>query len=276
MDFGRGTILCLGDSITEQGWGCKGGLGWVALLADAYRRRADLINHGYGGYTCRTLTPIALPLLAQHSGPPHLLTILFLGHNDSNTQVEQHVPEAEYSARCTALLVAAARVSQCVLCLGPGPVDNRRWPTRSNAAVARYNDSALAACQAARAQLAASAPSGAPPCPLLFRSFYAAATGAASEPVHAAVAEGSEAPPASAPPPTWPDLLSDGLHLSPLGNQLLAQVVLQALQEHAPQLLPHSLPMDFPPWNALPVDDKDLCHSAFTPEALQAFRKRAE
>ena len=265
---GRAQILCLGDSITEQGWGCKGGLGWVALLSDAYRRRADVTNRGYGGYNTRSLTPVALQLLAQPRPQRLLLCTVFLGANDANSQPEQHVPLPEFTARMTALLVAAAAQAACVLCIGPGPVDNRRWPTRTNAAVAQYNDAAHAACAAARASAGAGAP------PLLFCSLLAEATGTASGPSHAVIPEGSSILASSrAPPPAWVDLLSDGLHLSSAGNLALAGLVLKTLESQCPSAAPAALPLDMPPWALIPVDSGSAADAAFTPQALAAFRK---
>jgi lysophospholipase L1-like esterase len=264
---GREAILCLGDSITEQGWGKKGGLGWLQQLADAYGRRADVLNRGFGGYTTRTLLPIALPLLASRatSQPPYLLVTVFLGANDANSQAEQHVPIEEYRARLCGLLAAAARVARCVVCIGPGPVDNRRWPTRSNAAVAAYNDAAFAASASAREAV--------PGTPILFSSLLAEATGTPSGPSHARVVEGSDIPPTNKLPVPWLDFLSDGLHLSSNGNAALASLLLRVLQEQCPSVAPAALPWDFPPWNQIPVDERDAASASFTQEALLAFRK---
>jgi lysophospholipase L1-like esterase len=253
---GREQILCLGDSITEQGWGCKGGLGWLAILANAYRRRADVLSRGYGGYTTRTLSPPALQLLAQPAAR-YLLITVYLGSNDLNAQPEQHVPLAEYTQRLQALLLAAAAVARCVLCLGPGPMDDRRWPQRSNAASAAYNAAARAACAGARAAAGAAAP------PILFASLL---------PEGPTPGEGSALGAARDPAP-WLDLLSDGLHLSSAGNVELAALVLRTLAAQCPAVAPEALPYDFPAWSAIPVDAHDAAAAAFTPEALAAFRK---
>jgi hypothetical protein len=89
--------------------------GWLAILSDAYRRRADVTNRGFGGYTTRTLTPVAARALNVPDAR-FALTVIFIGTNDANTQQAQHVPLAEYEARLRGLLDAAARVSNVVLC----------------------------------------------------------------------------------------------------------------------------------------------------------------
>ena len=251
---GREQVLCLGDSITEQGWGTKGGVGWVAILANAYRRRADVTNRGYGGYTTRSLSPLALALLAAPQR--YLLVTVFLGANDMNAQPEQHVPLAEYGARLQRLLEAAAGRARCVLCLGPGPVDDRRWPHRSNAAAAAYCAEARAACARARAST--------PGATFLFASLLGG-EGGALLPEGSALGACRDAVP-------WLDALSDGLHLSPAGNERLAEAVLRAVAGGCPEAAPEALAWDFPPWGEVPVDSGDAAAAAFTPAALAAFR----
>ena len=207
-------ILCLGDSITFEGWGDGGSTGWLALLQAAYLHRASVINSGYAGYTTRTLGPIAESILTSRpQREPYLAVTVFLGANDAS-QGEQHVPVEEYRSRLGAMLAAAAQVARLVVCIGPGPVDSGRWRTRSNAAVAAYNDAALAACASARCAC--------PATPIRFVSLLAEATGTPSGPHHARIAEGASAP--------WAGLLRDGLHLSSAGNALLARLVLGVLQ----------------------------------------------
>jgi lysophospholipase L1-like esterase len=253
------TILLLGDSITEQGWGVKGGVGWVGLLANAYGRRADVLNRGFGGYTTRTLAPAAARILGV-PGAAFALTVVFLGSNDANSAAAQNVPLPEFAARLRALLDAAAAVSRAVLCVAPGPVDDRLWPTRSCAAAAAYG---RAAAGAAAAAAAAAAPRGVP---VAFASLLEAATGSLDAP-----AEASATAP-GAPPPAWVELLSDGLHLSSAGNAALFRLVLDALKRDAPRALPAALPLGFPSWAAVPAGPGDEAAAAFTDAALDALR----
>jgi len=218
-----------------------------AILADAYRRRADVLNRGFGGYTTRSLEPIVLRACAaaRAGGAPRFgLATLFLGANDANAQAEQHVPVDEYARRLEAMALALAGVSYCVVVIGPGPVDNRRWPTRSNAAAAAYGDAARGVV--ARAREAAAAAGAA----LLFAPFFEAATGGFPR-----VKEGSEAPLSVTARPElhWVDALSDGLHLSSAGNAALAEAVLRAVREGCPAAAPEGWREDFPHWIKVPV-----------------------
>jgi lysophospholipase L1-like esterase len=253
----RREVVCFGDSITEQGWGSKGSCGWVAMLADAYRRRCDVVNRGFGGYTTRTLQPIvARAVAATTRGARFALATLFLGANDANAQPEQHVPVAEYGARLEAMAASLAGVADCVLVIGPGVVDNRRWPSRSNAAAGAYADAAREAAARAAAGLAAAAAAAGGGGPgaagaILYVSFFEAATGGRSR-----VPEGSEAPLSvtALPELAWVDALSDGLHLSSAGNALLAGAVLRAVREGCPRAAPEAFAQpDFPHWSEISV-----------------------
>lgn len=255
--FPRGIVLCLGDSITEQGWGMKGNRGWVAELASAYARKADIVNRGYGGYTTRTLSPVASRVFAgmDAGGVRAALTTVFLGANDSNRDTgsrapaaeDQYVPIIEYETRLLAMARAAAARSECVVVIAPGPIDDRRWTTRSNVDVAAYG--------AAAARVATAAG-------VLFVDLLAAAGG--PFPDRSKLMTDAEAP--------WLDLLSDGLHLSAAGNALLADRVLAAVRAGAPHVSPEGLPMDFPPWGTIATGPGDEADKACTEEALKGFR----
>ena len=48
-------ILLIGDSLTQLGYSDSGK--WVALLADLFQRKCDVINRGFSGYTTRSIKP---------------------------------------------------------------------------------------------------------------------------------------------------------------------------------------------------------------------------
>lgn len=256
--FPRRIILCLGDSITEQGWGMKGNRGWVAELASAYARKADIVNRGYGGFTTRTLSPIADRVFTamDKDGLRAVLTTIFLGANDANCdtglrgpgQPEQFVPVAEYESRLSVLTQKAKERSDVVVVIAPGPIDDRRWPTRSNAVVSTY-------CAAA-ARVAAMEN-------VLFVDLLAATGG----PFHdrSKFMTDAEAP--------WLDFLSDGLHLSASGNALVAEKILSVVKLHAPHASPEGLPMDFPNWAFIGTGPNDEANKALEESALKDFRQ---
>ena len=239
----------------------------MSILSDAYRRRADLLNRGFGGYNSRTLTPIVRHACAaaRSTGTRFALATLFLGANDACSEPLQNVPADEYKDRLEAMIAQIAHVADAIVVVGTGPVDIRRWPNRSNAAAAAYNDAAEAATASAIRHLTKAGY----PCKVLFVSLYAALTG-----TREAIAEASAAPLSvtSMPQLAWLDALSDGLHLSSSGNSALAALVLDHVRRGAPAASPEGMPEDWPHWSQIPVGAEDQAEAAFTEEAVAARR----
>ncbi len=65
------------------------------------------------------------------------------------------------------------------------------------------------------------------------------------------------------PDDAWKALLSDGLHLSPSGQELLFELIMSAVQSAYPDALPDALPMHFP--HHADIDDKDPIRSFSLP-----------
>lgn len=74
----RPAFVCFGDSITQRGFAP----GWTGMLADAYQRKADVINRGYSGYNTRWALQL-LPRVFPAGAPPPELVTLFFGANDA-------------------------------------------------------------------------------------------------------------------------------------------------------------------------------------------------
>lgn len=98
----RPVILLLGDSLTEQGFGMQGRVGWAGLLAAAYSRRADVVQRGYFGYNTNHIVQHVLPSVLQndimrnHQGDLLFATV-FVGANDAVLAGNaQHVPLETY------------------------------------------------------------------------------------------------------------------------------------------------------------------------------------
>jgi lysophospholipase L1-like esterase len=77
----RPQFVTFGDSITQRGFSA----GWTSLLADAYQRRADVINRGYSGYNSRWALQLLDHVFPQPTAalPPPRLATVFFGANDA-------------------------------------------------------------------------------------------------------------------------------------------------------------------------------------------------
>ena len=308
----REEVCAFGDSITQHGH-MAAAHGWVCGLQEAYRRRADVLNRGYSGYSSR----FARAMLPRIFGAErrYLFTTVFFGANDAAdaaSKPAQHVPLEEYEENM-AVIVEAARavrvgsgggasgacggaermqaqvilpspypsptpthpprpqVSRCVLVIGPPPVCEVRWDNRSLARARAYGDAAKRVALAA----GAAAGAGAPAAPILFLSAFDLLVDA---PAHGSVVEeGRPLPPAGpvAPgAPHWHAFLSDGLHLSPAGNDLLSRAVLAAIAAGCPSIAPSALTIDFPVWSDVPPPPH-YSAAAFGDEALATLHAEA-
>ncbi|KIZ01037.1 hypothetical protein MNEG_6922 [Monoraphidium neglectum] len=79
----RSNILLFGDSLTELG--TSPASGWSNALADRYKRRADVINRGFGGYTSKQGLEILPEILETIDLGRTLLAVVWFGTNDAAT-----------------------------------------------------------------------------------------------------------------------------------------------------------------------------------------------
>lgn len=211
----------------------------ASLAAPPSPSQADVVLRGYSGYTTEwalQIAPSVLPPLGTPGAPPPpAAVVIAFGANDAalpdRGSARQHVPVKRYASNVRALVAAArAAGARTVVVVSPPPVDD--------------------AARVLNAEVKYGAPADRPPDRTLEASGrYAAAA------VAAATAEG--ATPLNAwrlfqdARPDWaPALLSDGLHLTPAGNEALAGAVAGALAEADPSLDPGALPWDFPAHDA--------------------------
>jgi isoamyl acetate esterase len=250
----RPAIVLLGDSLTQMGWGVDGHVGWVSLLANAYTRRADILNRGYSGYNTRHAVQQLLSRLwndppttprSSSDASTILFATIWFGANDSALPGQsQHIPIDEYIQNLTTL-VQSFQVERKipVILLTPPPVDEKRWmkywgrdesrepPDRQLHVTREY-------CQACR-NVAVDQN-----CLLLD--------------VFDLLGGNNEG---NGPEPAFSIHLSDGLHLSESGNTLVYEGLMTLVQNQIPNLAPmggdgkhetSGIPMQEPLW-------KDLC-----------------
>jgi len=108
----RPVILLLGDSLTQQGFGMNGGVGWASLVANTFSRRADVLNRGYSGYNSRHVCDILERSILPSNFQDVLFCTVFLGANDAALPGElQHVPLDEYEANLGTIVTQVRCVS---------------------------------------------------------------------------------------------------------------------------------------------------------------------
>jgi lysophospholipase L1-like esterase len=152
----RPAIVLFGDSLTQQGFGVDGKVGWASLLAAAYSRRADVLNRGFSGYNTNHAIDLLPKLFGSSPDNDILFCTVFFGANDAALVGEpQHVPMEQYTENLRTIVASIRERSQSsksfpIIIMTPPPVDEEAWATwrnlavcdRSNQAARAYGDQA--------------------------------------------------------------------------------------------------------------------------------------
>ena len=237
----RGKILLLGDSITQLSSSVALS-GWGAHLADVYQRRADVYNRGFSGYNTDWFLTYAQSPQGQddiwdiHNNAPDSvkLVTIFFGANDASDAIlnpRHHVPLDRFQ-RNLAEIVTLCRQKLSpnvrIIFISPPPVHHE---SRLLYQIQRYGAEkatgelertlelsglyADAVCSVAKEfQL---------PCLNLWKEMQVSCSNSVAD----ALNSNSE---------PWNQYLSDGLHLSKLGNEFLAQRLIQLIDESYPDI----------------------------------------
>lgn len=201
-------FLLYGDSITQRAFAVET-RGWVAQLANAYVRHADIINRGLSGYNSEWCLKVAPQILNEYS---HLeLTIVFIGVNDCYLPInpQQHVPLDRYR-RNLAEILAIAKTKGRVLVLCPTFVDIDAWE-RQRISVGKVLDRSVD----------------------FTKQYHDACYEVATECACASVKTWTYFVDAS-----QEDMFTDGLHLSSSGNDLMFKLITDAIENNWPELKP--------------------------------------
>lgn len=246
----RPTILLFGDSITQFGFGVDGAVGWVSMLANAYTRRADVLNRGFSGYNTRHALDV-LPSLLGDDGTPSpicqsLFCTVFFGANDAALPgTRQHVPVEEYGKNIR-LIVEKLRTKLKgpgdsghvpVILITPPPVHDKEWEKwctemgrdksqRTNEVSRTYGET----LKAVGAEMG---------CPVL--DTYDLLGGDKSG---------------------FEKHLTDGLHLTGSGNELVYNGLMSMIRAKYPELAPMEYDDDKAGSTGIPMEEKlwtDLC-----------------
>jgi lysophospholipase L1-like esterase len=232
----RPVVALFGDSITQQGFGVNGNIGWAALLAAAYTRRADVLNRGFSGYN----TNHALELLPRVFGPLEqvsststssfvsdesesssgiLFCTVFFGANDAALPGEgQHVPLETFGENLGKIISRIRARCQNgsssfpIILFTPPPIHEEMWAAfkesetsdRTNARAREYGDKV----KQVGAEL---------DCHVV--DTWKVLSGGMDK-------------------NEFGKYLSDGLHLNETGNRLVYQAFMGLLQEKFPHLAP--------------------------------------
>ncbi|XP_010277729.1 PREDICTED: GDSL esterase/lipase At5g45920-like [Nelumbo nucifera] len=226
----RPKIVLFGDSITEESFGDGG---WGASLAHHFARTVDVVLRGYSGYNTRWALHVAervFPAATEAEGgggrEAPLAVAVFFGANDASlsdrSSAFQHVPLEEYKQNLHSIVsfIKKRWPTTFVLLITPPPIDEdgrlkhpygdnpSGLPERTNEAAGAY----------AKACVEVAGECGLPVIDLWSRMQQL---------------------------PGWEKAcLRDGLHLTPVGNKIVFEEVVESLRQGGLNL--ESLPVDLP------------------------------
>ena len=264
----RANFVLLGDSITEQSLSPDSG--WGALLAARYARRADVLNRGFSGYNTRwalEAMPYVFGPAALAGGGPPALVIVFFGANDASLPTlnkRQYVPLDEFSsnlreivARIRKLGVGGGPPPRVVL-IGAPPVGHQQ---RLAFQIKKFG------AKKATGKLERT---------LENAGVYSSAAAEVAKELGCPMVDLWTGMQAARPDGSWTEFLSDGLHLSPVGQRFTGEALIRTIEAAWPELAITpctitdsyvnsgskcaGLPLELPPHDK--IDDKEP-HATF-------------
>jgi isoamyl acetate esterase len=144
----RSVIVLFGDSLTQRGYEKDG---WVSALSNHYGRRADIFNRGYGGYNTRWGKWIMYSLfkkpycwdifsLSRGNKDKYLTAVVWFGANDAaDPSQSPHVPLVEYGDNLQEIIDHLKKFFMHIVIMTPPPVHG---PTRLRFQKQQYGDNA--------------------------------------------------------------------------------------------------------------------------------------
>ncbi|KAH8554454.1 SGNH hydrolase-type esterase domain-containing protein [Umbelopsis sp. PMI_123] len=235
-------IILFGDSITQFSYEIKH-IGWGSSLADAYQRRADVLNRGFGGYTSKWAVPILnqmLPHTVDESQRARIrLITLFFGANDSaKVGTFQHVPIDEYANNLSKMIERINQYSTDtrVIVITTPPVNEDQWHEASEQGgpdLRRSNKVAKAYAEAAKD---------------VARKYNVPYVDLWTEIMKLSIDPDNLEDKNDLTGTTksgkrdLSEFMSDGLHLGTLGSAVLFAALMQTIKSNFPELNPETMP----------------------------------
>ncbi|KAL0077588.1 SGNH hydrolase-type esterase domain-containing protein [Phycomyces blakesleeanus] len=228
-------IVLFGDSITQfsfdplfQGFG--------ASIANAYQRKIDVMNRGFSGYNTTWAIPILrqlLPTVEQQKQPAKIqLLTIFFGANDGALPISfQHVPLEKYKKNLEELISMVRSPSSPyynpslrLVLITPPPINEVQWKVvceENGIQLDRKFETTRLYAECARN---------------VGKEHKIPVINLWDEILDRAKEQNRD----------LSQFLSDGLHLSSLGNQTAYELFMEVINTHFPELHPDALEMELP------------------------------
>ena len=215
-------LILFGDSITQMSFSESG---FGAYLSNIYARRLDVLNRGFSGYNTRWAKTYLTQIFPQNSQAK--LVVVFFGANDASLvehNPRQHVPVEEFGQNLIDIcnhITSVCGPTTNILIVTPPPVYEKKrliWQKE------RFKDQATGILE--RTNKGAG----------LYAAKCIEISKLSNYPVldlWTLMQQQND----------WPTLLSDGLHLTPKGNQFVGKAIGAVIRRAFPKL--HVTPCKF-------------------------------
>ncbi|XP_078502912.1 isoamyl acetate-hydrolyzing esterase 1 homolog isoform X2 [Lissotriton helveticus] len=225
-------VVLFGDSITQFAFESNG---WGTILAGKLARKCDVLNRGLSGYNSRWAKIVLPRLIGKNSDTENTVAVaIFIGANDSSIKEEnpqQHIPLEEYVDNLKTMInyLRTVNITQDkIILITPPPLEESAWEkwclekgyplNRCNTTVGEY---AKACVQVANS------------CGVDVLDLWTLM---------------------QKENPDFSCYLSDGLHLSAMGNEFVATNLWPLLEKKV-----SSLPIILPLWDTVSNDHPEEC-----------------
>ncbi|KAJ8098787.1 SGNH hydrolase-type esterase domain-containing protein [Lipomyces tetrasporus] len=146
-------VLLFGDSITQYAYNQDNGFCFGPAMQNAYCRKFDVIQRGFGGYNSNHAVIMVDKIIEQETTPTSKikLMVVFFGTNDSVVpEAVQHVPILRYKDNLRKIASSAEKAGAKIVIVGPGPYNHHQWVIgREDRAIERTTLRAREYCDAA-------------------------------------------------------------------------------------------------------------------------------
>ncbi|TPX37023.1 hypothetical protein SmJEL517_g00809 [Synchytrium microbalum] len=240
-------IIVFGDSITQWGYNTDH-LGWVALVSHAYVRKLDVLNRGFSGFNtrlCKYVLPSILnnPTLKLKAAKLRLVSI-FLGANDAciaSANPRQHVSLPDFCDNVRLMIdtIRHYHPDARIILISCPPVYPKRWGEHRAGQPNRVQDRDVDVTRSYHESVLKLADDLNIPVIDTWKAIFGG-NGEYNE----AIAADTQ-------------ILHDGLHLGPKGNQVLGTAFLELIALEWPDMKPESIESKVPWWDKIDVTSEE-------------------
>ncbi|XP_070547255.1 isoamyl acetate-hydrolyzing esterase 1 homolog [Ptychodera flava] len=127
-------VILFGDSQTQTSFSSHGNVNsWGASLSHKLSRKCDVMNRGFAGYNTHMAKQILPELITKDISCEVAVLVIFFGSNDAifeECSPKQHVPIDDYKLNLKEMaqyLLTVSVLREKIILVTPPPIDDEKW-----------------------------------------------------------------------------------------------------------------------------------------------------